>query len=88
MLASTGAGASISDSAGARGGFVEAWLLEMGLELTFEKGQMGRVRRKNKRLPRAGAVYKFFARVGAMMHFRGEALSLALLVFAGRFYWL
>lgn len=88
MLASTGAGASISDSAGARGGFVEAWLLEMGLELTFEKGQMGRVRRKNKRLPRAGAVYKFFARVGAMMHFRGEALSLALLVFAGSFYWL
>ena len=70
------------------GNFVEDWLLEMGLELTFEKGKMGRVRRKNKRLLRAGAVYKFFARVGAMMHFREEALSLALLVFAGRFYWL
>lgn len=62
--------------------------MEIGLELTFQRGRMGRERRKNKRLPRAGAVYKFFARVGAMMHFRGEALSLALLVFAGRFYWL
>ena len=45
------------------GNFVEDWLLEMGLELTFEKGKMGRERRKNKRLPRAGAVYNFFARL-------------------------
>lgn len=38
------------------GDFVEDWLFEMGLELTFESERMGRERRKNKRLPRAGAV--------------------------------
>lgn len=35
------------------GDFVEDWLFEMGLELIFVRGVGSR---KNKRLPRAGAV--------------------------------